>query len=186
MDIDWDNLLVSKKTIHRAAYFGKLRRVKKLLASDPSLLDSKDSNGDTPLHNAAINGQLETVRYLLEFGAMVDVKNDEGMTPLIGASWYGDSTAKPGEDLTGGNPAIVELLIKAGATVNTRDVHGYTPIHCANREVIDLLLANGHQLNPITKHGHTPLDVCLTNSDDRQEEAAHLKCLGAKTGKELE
>lgn len=37
----------------------------------------------TPLHDACINGHLEVIRYLLDRGASVLAKTDEGETPLV-------------------------------------------------------------------------------------------------------
>ncbi|KAI0269072.1 ankyrin repeat-containing domain protein, partial [Russula aff. rugulosa BPL654] len=38
--------------------------------------------GFTPLHQASANGRIEIVRLLIEHGANVEAKNDEGETPL--------------------------------------------------------------------------------------------------------
>ena len=57
------------------------------------------TKGETPLHRAAAFGEVETIRMLKDAGAIVDVKDANGETPLSWASWYG----RP-------NPVLRELL----------------------------------------------------------------------------
>ena len=45
-------------------------------------INSPDFDGDTPLHFAVMNNNLEAVEYLLENGANTNVKNKDGITPL--------------------------------------------------------------------------------------------------------
>jgi ankyrin repeat protein len=47
--------------------------------ADPN---SRTVNGSTALHQASKFGRIEIVRLLIEHGANVEVKNDEGETPL--------------------------------------------------------------------------------------------------------
>ena len=46
------------------------------------------TKGETPLHRAAAFGELETIRLLIDAGAIVDAKDAHGDTPLSWASWY--------------------------------------------------------------------------------------------------
>ena len=57
------------------------------------------TKGETPLHRAAAFGEAETIRMLKEAGAIIDVRDVNGETPLSWASWYG----RP-------NPVLRELL----------------------------------------------------------------------------
>jgi ankyrin repeat protein len=50
------------------------------------------TKGETPLHRAAAFGEVETIRLLLDAGAIVDAKDVNGDTPLSWASWYGRPT----------------------------------------------------------------------------------------------
>lgn len=47
-----------------------------------ALLDAKDSDGETPLHYAALNGHLDCVKHLVRNGADVNLTDEEGSTPL--------------------------------------------------------------------------------------------------------
>ena len=71
-----------------------------------------DTHGNTPLHQAAFNGQSEIVRSLLStFPDMTDATNDDGETPLIIACMKG-------------NLAVAKLLLDAGADANRSQLNG--------------------------------------------------------------
>jgi len=64
-----------------AAHVGWVTKVRQRLADDPTLVDVMDG-GHTPLHLAAKAGQLGVVKALLEAGANVSLKDNEGKTAL--------------------------------------------------------------------------------------------------------
>ncbi|KAF9022927.1 hypothetical protein BDZ89DRAFT_1070280 [Hymenopellis radicata] len=93
-DIDWDNLDNSEPSTStsKGAGFGvsvsTMRRT-----DDADAPDTEDGDGDgdvnaideygyTPLHRAADRGDDVAVKRLLERGAKIDVKDQDGMTPL--------------------------------------------------------------------------------------------------------
>ena len=87
-----------------------------------------DTHGNTPLHQAAFNGQSGIVRSLLStFPDMTDATNDNGETPLIIACMKG-------------NLAVAKLLLDAGADANRSQLNGQRPDsgtctgRCAERE----------------------------------------------------
>ena len=51
----------------------------------PNFLHQKDENGRTPLHEAAVEGQLDVIAFLLEHGAEINAPTDLGSTPLLEA-----------------------------------------------------------------------------------------------------
>jgi ankyrin repeat protein len=62
--------------IHKAVIAGDLNKVRALIDSDPTLLESKDNEGDTPLIKACLNKQTRTrqpaiAKFLIEKGADV-------------------------------------------------------------------------------------------------------------------
>jgi ankyrin repeat protein len=119
-------------------------------------VDSPDPFGGTPLIAAAGNGDVASVKLLLEKGAKVNVVSaDAGVqkvkngniqlglfTPLLVASTYGP-------------PELVRMLIDAGAKVKAADARGMTPLHYAvtsdyqNPEIVRMLIAAG--ADPKTK-----------------------------------
>ena len=96
---------------HLAAYFG-LKEAMVTLLENGHDLNSKDSNGRTPLSWAAGNGREAVVKLLLEKGTELENKNKEyGQTPL---SWAAEN----------GHEAVVKLLLEKGAELETKDVDG--------------------------------------------------------------
>lgn len=97
-------LLLSKGAtldLHAAAGLGDLENVKKLLSTpgDPK----KSPQNWTPLHGAAVSGNAEVIKALLENKAVVDAKTPgREATPLMWAARYGQKDA-------------VNALIAAGA-----------------------------------------------------------------------
>ncbi|KZT58066.1 ankyrin [Calocera cornea HHB12733] len=121
--------------IHKAALEGQKSLVASLLSSNPSLLNSKDVDGRTPLHWASTKHK-DVVEQLLSHNppADVNVKDTQGWTPLMIA-------ASAGQD------DIVELLIGAGADVKAVNEKGITALHYAaskgRYEIGKLLVAAG-------------------------------------------
>ena len=74
------------------------------------VVDIKSVNlmDDTPLHTVCSWGEFEPVKILLEAGADVNARGDNGVPPLFNA-------------VIGGNPKVVELLINYGANVNLKN-----------------------------------------------------------------
>ncbi|KAF5720633.1 serine threonine phosphatase 6 regulatory ankyrin repeat subunit C [Fusarium mundagurra] len=98
--------------------------------SDPNLANI---NGETPLHVLVAKGfthQEECLRMLLEYGAEIDAKDIRGRTPLFRA--VGKFPKQP--MITD----ILEILIKASASLNVRDNYGRTLLHEAIHSITDL------------------------------------------------
>ena len=76
---------------------------------------------DAPVADAAMRGDAETVRALLQQGVDANAAQGDGMT---GLHWAAE----------GGHAAVADLLLAAGAGVEAKTrVGGYTPPHLASR-----------------------------------------------------
>lgn len=111
---------------------------------------------DTPVADAARNGDLETVRGLLQQGADVNGAHGDGMSALHWAAERGDRR-------------MAEMLVYAGASVEavTR-IGDYSPLHVASTSghlgVIELLLAAGADVSAVTTvSGVTPLHLAAAS-----------------------
>ena len=158
--------------IHDAVESGNIGQVKELIESNSDLLESKNNGGNTPLLLAALNGQIELFRYLLDKGANINAINNRGSSILNLAAYNGqiemmDIILELGFDIdftsiTGFTPLIhatfmgqadaVKFLIDKGASLSIFDsTYGGAPIHwsCvrANDETRDILLSYGADLN---------------------------------------
>jgi hypothetical protein len=133
--------------VHHAAYFGLAEATTALLKNSHDL-DSKDSNGRTPLSWAAGSGHKAVVELLLEKGAELETKDKYGQTPL---SWAAER----------GHKAVVKLLLEKGAKLETKDKYGQTPLSLAAKKgyeaVVKLLLEKGAELETKDEFGQTPL-----------------------------
>jgi len=91
-------------------------------------------SGDTPLHVAAGEGQMEALELLLNWEADIESKNRVGSTPLHRAA-------------SNGQVAAVKKLLENGGNVDATNKSGSTPLHCASYggfvEIAKLLCEHG-------------------------------------------
>ncbi len=109
------------------------------------------SDGQTPLHMAAIYGHSGISQYLLDNGADTKAQDISGAAPLHEAVRYGRSE-------------IVSQLLAKGADVNAKDSLGKTPLLLLipqekQREIYSILLSNGANVNQKDMYGDTVLHV---------------------------
>ena len=90
--------------------------------------------GESSIHEAAFDGNIEAVKQHIAGGTDVNAKNKYERTPLIQAAYRG-------------HKEIAELLIEKGADVNAKDHNGETPLDLAiarkQTETADLLRKHG-------------------------------------------
>jgi ankyrin repeat protein len=97
----------------------------------------ENNHGQTPLHIAAENGELDVVEYLVGKGANIHSEKS-GWTPLHTAAYSGKLD-------------VVKYLINEGAGVNTRNKYGGTALHRAayrgNLDIVEYLVNKGADIN---------------------------------------
>lgn len=89
--------------------------------------------GNSPLHDAANNGNIKIVSLLVTAGAEINAQCDYGWTPLLRAC-------------NAGHTDVAKFLITSGAEVNIKNYEGYTALMrtmANNSELIDFLKDNG-------------------------------------------
>ncbi len=98
-----------------------------------------NKTGWTPLHYAATNGHVEVMNLLLEHYAYIDAESPNGTTPLMMAAHYGTA-------------AGVKLLLEAGADATLRNQLGMTAIDFANKasrtDAAELIAASQRSRQP--------------------------------------
>ena len=102
-----------------------------------------------PVADAAMRGEVQTVRALLKQGADVNQAQGDGMTAL---HWAAMSN----------NTELAQLLLYAGANVRaTTRINGYTPLFLASQhghpELVETLLKGGADAKAVAVTGSTPL-----------------------------
>jgi ankyrin repeat protein len=152
--------------------------------------DEMLTTGTTPLLRAVIGGDVEMIRLLLEHGALVDLPNVQGVTPLMAAAGHVsgrnrfNAAATTGPEAQARAIAMLDLLLAAGADINARlpdsvslsarvgrqpsalvEREGQTALYGAVKfgwkDVVEYLLAHGADPNVKDAHGKTPLDGAL-------------------------
>jgi hypothetical protein len=95
------------------------RIIKSLLRRDINQLDWCDTNGNTPLHKAALFGNLESARLLVAHGADITILNQKGKTALdicrkyrSGSRFYYGHQSVSTQLVNLKKPLIAELLEK--------------------------------------------------------------------------
>lgn len=133
-----------KSDLLLAASKGDLSKIRELLAQGADV-NSKDFQGETPLHKAK---NLETVEALLSHAAAVDDRNNYGFTPLIRAASLARST-------------VVQALIGKGAAINAKNKYGNTALMSAAMigcvEVVEILLRSGADPRATNNLGKTAM-----------------------------
>jgi ankyrin repeat protein len=149
--------------IHDAARKGDVKKVKELLASDPKLVSDRDKNGDTPLHQAALHGQLEVAEVLIVAGADVNATNS--YPPFLPDDLNKEYATRNLQDpvilLHSQAAEFTHELNTQGVTTNEMK-HGYTPLDLAefannHNKFVQLLIAHGAKVNSQAASGATPL-----------------------------
>jgi ankyrin repeat protein len=133
------------------------------------------------IHDAARDGDLEKVKALLNDNPDFVFSKDHnfGQTPLHWAL-YCEYRCEP----------VVQLLLAHNAEVNTKDIHGETPLHTAarrsNKALVELLLAHKAEVNAKGNAGQTPLHCALGwHPDDGYEPDEDLVRLLLARGAEV-
>lgn len=149
--------------IHDAARKGDINKIKQILQSDPKAVSAKNKDGDTPLHVAALHGQLAAAQVLIDAGADVNAKNN--YAPFIPDDLNQLFATKNHQD------PVILLQTQLGHRsheLNTQGVetselkNGYTPLDLAefasnHNKMMQLLVAHGADVNARAASGATPL-----------------------------
>lgn len=95
-------------SIHAAVISGDLKSVKELIASGTDINQKEPASGSSPLLTAALFGHTEIARALLEAGAEINFRNNDGSTALHTAAFFC-------------RDEIVKLLLENGADKSIRN-----------------------------------------------------------------
>lgn len=141
-----------------AIVMGQKGFVQDWLVRNPLRVNARTIEGrDQPLlYFAAIMGDLEIARLLLEHGADVNGTHKGGTTVLFHAA-------------ESGRTEIVRFLIQQGADVNRTSRYGLAPLHAAahkgNLTVAKMLVESGADPTAKSRDGETVLDAAVAGGN---------------------
>ncbi len=148
--------------IHEAAAGGDLASVSRLLASDSRLVRAKTATRVTPLHYAAIRGHVDVARFLIQAGADLEERTDDGRTPLQFVFENPEMNESARAALTG-------LLASGTDIVNSIDGNGLAPLHHAallgNASAASILIGRGAMIGARDAKGNTALHLAAECGD---------------------
>eukprot|EP01035_Chromulina_nebulosa_P017308 gene17308-22849_t len=184
---------VIRGTIFSSAYHGELESLKVIIKhSNNSIIDLHDDCDMCSLHWAALEGHVEIVEYLLDYGANVNELNQGLNSALMLAASRGHDhivmlLKNRGADIfirnlkdrdalymavlyahrSRGLPNIIQSLTSGGVGLNEIDATGSAPIHeCASRNLsrpVLLLVDAGANVNIThSRNGLTPLQMACS------------------------
>ena len=143
----------------------------RLLRSAGLKIDPPSGRGPSALQSAAEVGNLELVKTLIEDpDTDINYRNaDSGRTPLMSAA-------------QNGNAQIIEMLLRRGADMNTRDNEDQTALHFSagngKLEAMTILLKRGADRETHGLYGHTPLMWAASNRGYWKKDALCEQAVG--------
>jgi ankyrin repeat protein len=108
--------------LHFATFAGKVDAVRALVDAGGANLEATDSDGATPLHNAAAAGNAELVQLLAARGANVEATDNDKWTALHRAARHGHCAA------------VEVLVVGLRVDVAARSIQGKTPGQLAEEQ----------------------------------------------------
>lgn len=117
--------------------------------------------GQTPLMFSVLSGKTWAVRILLDYGAHVGIKEQDGYTPMHGAGFQGRAD-------------IAQILIDHGVPINDKHKDGFMPFHRAcwgkekrHADTVKVFLKNGVDIDQLADDGRTCAEM-TTNAETKK------------------
>jgi ankyrin repeat protein len=145
--------------LFEAAAIGDTDRIRQVLGASPELAATWNADGFTALGLAAHFGNEDAVKLLLEYGADINQRGQDGNLDNMAIH----------AAIAGNHAHVVKLLLERGADITAKCEgewrRGFTPLHVAayfgRDTMIGLLLEAGADKTSVTEQGKTPYDLAI-------------------------
>jgi ankyrin repeat protein len=161
----------AKQNIYSAARTGAIRQVESILlqvTDKKKLINTRDEDGALPLHLAASHGQEKMVKFLLHTGADVNKFDRSGYSKKTALHWAALKNY----------PAIVQLLLDAGANIEAKTNNGKTALMFAAgkgyKGIVQLLLERGADVHARTHRKQTTTALTFAAAHGHEDIVRHL------------
>ncbi|XP_013194963.2 ankyrin repeat and SOCS box protein 3-like [Amyelois transitella] len=148
---------------HTALYIAcrkkrSIKTIKALLDSVPDIANYGSNESVTPLHIASGQGRTFLIQLLLDYGALINVQDFDGDTPLHDAAMKSEREA-------------VEVLLHAGADPEIKnDPNLFTPFHLACGhgciDTVKTMFPYVTDINMLSAAGESPLMVAVRGASE--------------------
>jgi len=163
-------------SIHHAAKEGDVEQIKRHIYHDNHLNEwahiSIDNNtAYTPLHIAAMYGQLDAARLLLDNSANPNERKGHSKSVYgWGWEWEQCQCTPLHFAVEAGNQEMIELLLNSGSEVDFHDGSCRTPLHVAAMKghcsIAKEFIARGADVNEEDNSGQTPLHLAAEHGHE--------------------
>ncbi len=154
-----------RDALYLAIEDGKLDNARALLEAGAKPTSTDNRNGNTPVHAAALGGNVEVVRWLLEQDVDLDAVDSAGQTPLHLAARYGHREIAQALQTAGaradnveenyGRPALLDKNLDRGEAIVWHLGHAGWAIKTANHFlIIDYFMKNTVPTEPSLANGN--------------------------------
>lgn len=134
--------------IYNAVCKGSLTELQKLYEAGVDV--TKSVLGEYPIFTALQKSEKDVVKYLINHGAALNIRDSSGQYPLHIASKRDMSD-------------IVVHILEHGGNINVKSNNGCTPLHEAlildNKDIAKLLISKGADINVLCNAGQSPLEI---------------------------
>jgi ankyrin repeat protein len=141
-------------------------KAKAMLVQDSTLLNGRTLHDETALHFLAVEGYVEDVQFLAEAGADIDAVNQFGHTALLDVANLGNAEVAA---------VLLNHHANPNAQSTTHDNVLHTAVRSGNPALVELLLAAGARHDYVTDLDETIWDAIGQNASHRAEMEAVLK-----------
>ena len=128
-----------------------------------AMIDAQDEAGRTALHYACRSGHHQSVQYLLDYGAAIDVKDRNGRAPIHAlAEIQEDQASRQGETENETTNKTDMACCTLSSNLPLRNVHTIGPSRAT--EILDLLLDYGANSLARDSQGYTISELAMSES----------------------